>query len=207
MAGAWLAVLVLIMGGIARTPDDGVLRAAVDPAIALNLRLTAADSLPASSKRALISEADSIWKHARIRLKWLSGGAAAADGLTLRVLVMPQTVAASGEEPWAVGELLRFEGSHAIAIASIAGARRVVDESQRFQILDLPALHDYRLGLVLGRAVAHEIGHYLLQTNVHSEHGLMRATIDAREFADPHAMTFRLDEEARARLAEVAARR
>jgi hypothetical protein len=49
---------------------------------------------------------------------------------------------------------------------------------------------------VLGRALAHEIGHYLLATPTHAERGLMRATIDAREFADPGARTFALDDTA-----------
>src|SRR6201988_590525 len=53
------------------------------------------------------------------------------------------------------------------------GARRIVEES-RSSFDDLPALHDRRLGVVLGRAVAHEIGHYLLPTNTHATQGLMR---------------------------------
>jgi len=58
---------------------------------------------------------------------------------------------------------------------------------------------------VLGRAVAHEIGHYLLHTNTHAPYGLMRANIDAREFADLRAGTFRLDRAAQVHLAERAA--
>jgi len=54
--------------------------------------------------------------------------------------------------------------------------------------------------------VAHEIGHYVLGTNTHANHGLMRASIDAREFADLGARTFGLDEAAQAHLAVVAAR-
>jgi hypothetical protein len=46
--------------------------------------------------------------------------------------------------------------------------------------------------VVLGRAVTGEIGHYLLQSNSHSPYGLMRATIDAREFADLRTGAFRL---------------
>ena len=41
-------------------------------------------------------------------------------------------------------------------------------------------MQEQRLGLVLGRAVSHEIGHYLLQTNTHATRGLMRARIAAR---------------------------
>jgi len=54
---------------------------------------------------------------------------------------------------------------------------------------------------VLGRAVAHEIGHYLLQSNTHSPYGLIRASIDAREFADLRTGAFRLDRESQAYLA------
>jgi hypothetical protein len=37
-----------------------------------------------------------------------------------------------------------------------------------------PMLRDLFLGRALGRALAHEIGHYLLRSRAHSEHGLMR---------------------------------
>jgi hypothetical protein len=49
---------------------------------------------------------------------------------------------------------------------------------------------------VLGRAVAHEIGHFLLATVTHAESGLMRASIDAREFAGMDGAAFRLDHDA-----------
>jgi hypothetical protein len=136
VAGLWLAVAAFVMGGIDWTPDSQFLRAA--PSIALNLRLTAADNLPPTSKRVLVSEAAAIWKQ--------------------------------------------------------------VDESQRLRLLDAPMLREYRLGLVLGRAVAHEIGHFLLRTNAHSDSGLMRASIGAREFADPRADSFQLDDETQRQL-------
>jgi hypothetical protein len=50
--------------------------------------------------------------------------------------------------------------------------------------------------LVLGRAVAHEIGHFLLSTGTHAESGLVRATVDAREFAAVGDGNFSLDPEA-----------
>lgn len=53
---------------------------------------------------------------------------------------------------------------------------------------------------VLGRAVAHEIGHFLLQSNTHAANGLMRARIDAQEFADPSRISFRLDQETQRQL-------
>jgi hypothetical protein len=56
---------------------------------------------------------------------------------------------------------------------------------------------------VLGRAVAHEIGHYLLGP-AHASSGLMRANIDAQEFADVRSRSFLLDNPAQAYLARLA---
>jgi hypothetical protein len=121
--------------------------------------------------------------------------------------VMARPVARVTEySPWTVAELLRPQSSRPIAVASTIGARRILDESRWQYPMELPALRDYRLGLVLGRAVAHEIGHYLLQTNTHATGGLMRALIDARDFADLRSGTFRLDHAAEAHMATIAAR-
>jgi hypothetical protein len=64
------------------------------------------------------------------------------------------------------------------------------------------SLVHHRLGIVLGRAVAHEIGHYLLGTGEHAGTGLMRAAIHPREFADPRSGTFAVDKATRQRVQE-----
>jgi hypothetical protein len=176
------------------------------PTLVLNVKLTATDGLPPSSRVVLITEAESIWKHGHVRLKWL-GDASEADGSeVLRVLVVSRPVVTAEHAPWTVAELLRSEGSNAVAIASTTGARRIIDESRWAQLTAAPALYEHRLGIVLGRAVAHEIGHYLLRTSTHAKHGLMRARIDAREFADLRSGSFRLDDAAEAHLAMLAAK-
>jgi hypothetical protein len=52
-----------------------------------------------------------------------------------------------------------------------------------------------------------EIGHYMLQTNTHAVAGLMRARIQAEEFADLRRGMFRLDRAAAAHLAAIRRRR
>ena len=49
---------------------------------------------------------------------------------------------------------------------------------------ELPIVAERRLGIVLGRALAHEIGHFLLGTHTHASRGLMRPHFDAIEFTD-----------------------
>jgi len=202
----YIAALSILTGVVISTPDAGVALASDSPDLVLNLHFTSTDGLPAESRRALMAEAESIWKLGHIRLKWLRESTEADEGDTLRVLVMARPVATSAHSPWTVGELLRSEGFRPIAIASTIGARRIIDESQWDQLLAPATLHDYRLGVVLGRAVAHEIGHYMLRTNTHATRGLMRARIASREFADLRSGSFRLDQAAEAYLAALAAR-
>ncbi len=202
-----VALLSIVAGATGRTPDSPVLLASDPPNLVLNLHFTSSDSLSLASRRALMAEAESIWKLGHVRLNWLRESTEAERGLTLRVLVLARPVPRGPEySPWTVAELLRLGGSQATAIASTIGARRIIDEGRRELLQEPVALEDYRLGLVLGRAVSHEIGHYLLQTNTHATQGLMRARIEAREFADLRSRSFRLDHAAEAYMALLAAK-
>ena len=202
-----VALLSIVAGATGRAPDSAVLLASDDPALVLNLHFTASDSLPIASRQALMAEAESIWKLGHVRLKWLRESTEADEGITLRVLAVARPVPKTSKfAAWTVAELLRLNGTQATAIASTISAKRILDQS-RWELLAEPtALQDQRLGLVLGRAVSHEIGHYLLQTNTHASRGLMRARIDAREFADLRSGTFRLDRAAQAHMATIAAK-
>ena len=135
--------------------------------------------LPAWSAGALVAEANAIWWDSHLSLRWrtidlydpppdpeIAG--------SLKVLIMAREVPrGAGPATLTVGELVQTEGAPPLAVASITGARRIVEEARRFQLLDRPHDVEHRLGLVLGRAVAHEIGHYLLRTKTHAPRGLL----------------------------------
>ena len=201
----WLAVGVAFgfCGTVPRAADNPSL----EPPAVLNLRLAISNELSGVSQRALVNESESIWREANVQLRWLTNNSKAAAERPLRILVTRKAVTAANTHSWPVGELLRFEDSSAIAMASLSAALRIVNEHPERQFLDIPTMRQYKLGVVLGRAVAHEIGHYLLESNSHSPYGLMRASIDAREFADLRTGSFRLDRESQAYLAARAARR
>jgi hypothetical protein len=60
-------------------------------------------------------------------------------------------------------------------------------------MVDSPgALRDLVLGRVLGRALAHEIGHFLLRSQEHSTDGLMRASQPTAALMDPNRHRFEL---------------
>ena len=184
---------------------------AATPQRTLNINLATSQELSALSTGALVAEVNAIWWHSNLSLIWRTADVseplpAMPDSEDwLRVLVLARPAPAAGDaSTFAVGELVRNEGSRPLAIASLTAARRVVDESLRFQNLEDQRDYEKRLGVVLGRAVAHEIGHYLLRTSSHSTQGLMRASIGAQEFADVESRSFRLDRVARAHLARLA---
>jgi hypothetical protein len=55
-----------------------------------------------------------------------------------------------------------------------------------------PARHDLLTGRMLGRAVAHEIGHFLLRSRYHSTGGLMRPRHPTRDLIAPEREAFGL---------------
>lgn len=195
-------VLVGLIGALQTTPSAERLASSVSATpIVLNLRLTVSKELPGVSQKALINESQAIWRDANVQLRWLEPDMADDAEKPLRILVTRRAATATDSNQWPVGELLRFDDSTAIAMASISGALRIVQERPELPLIDLPAMRQYKLGIVLGRAVAHEIGHYLLQSNAHAPQGLMRASIDAREFADLRTGAFRVDRESQAHIA------
>lgn len=212
----WAGCIALLMAaagatlpGPATTP---LLAATPVHQLSLNVNLASSHELSAISTGAMVAEANAIWWDSNLSLIWWTGEvnepvAPEADAHdALRVLVLARHAPGAGHAATlTVGELVNREGAKSIAIASLTAARRVVDESLRFRILDSPREYDHRLGVVLGRAVAHEIGHYLLRTGTHAREGLMRASIDVQEFADVRSRAFRLDGAAQAHLAKLAA--
>ena len=190
---------VVVAGVSTATAEEG----RPESTISLEVLLTVAPSLPEAARAAFLDEVSAIWKSHGVTIEWLSPTewlCPIADsrrrGGRLRVLVFPKSDSASSErKTMAVAELLRPDSRHAVAIAYIAVARRIVEDAPlRFPAL--AALDHYRLGLVLGRAVAHEIGHYLLDTPTHARRGLMRPRFDSREFADLRPGAFTLDPDA-----------
>ena len=50
-----------------------------------------------------------------------------------------------------------------------------------------------QLARAMGRALAHELGHYLLASKAHTQRGLMKPVMTAVELFMPDASVFRID--------------
>jgi hypothetical protein len=64
---------------------------------------------------------------------------------------------------------------------SRASAEELVRQTPGFPDITV-ASHEMLVGRALGRALAHEVGHYLLRSKVHTLRGLMRAALSGDEF-------------------------
>jgi hypothetical protein len=187
-----LLTFVMVAGVSTATAEE----ARPESTLSLEILLTIAPALPADVRALLLDEATRIWRSQSVTIDWLSSTAPArVTDRSLRVLVIPRRgPVAQQHDSLAIGELLGPGKGHAVAIVSIEAAEHLVEEARPPGFPLLAPLDHRRLGLVLGRAVAHEIGHYLLDTHTHARHGLMRPRFDAREFSDLRSGTFRLDE-------------
>jgi hypothetical protein len=185
---------VMVAGVPPATAEEG----RPESTLSLEILLTIAPSLPPDARGLLLDEATRIWGSQGVKIDWLSATAPPrVTNKSLRVLVVPRRGSTARQtDSLAVGELLGPGKGHAVAIVSIEAAERLVAEARPPGFPVLAPLDQRRLGLVLGRAVAHEIGHYLLDTPTHARHGLMRPRFDAREFSDLRPGTFTLDPDA-----------
>jgi hypothetical protein len=169
----------------------------------INVSLSVAADLTDVARHALLGEVESIWREAGVQLRWGDANDTDAAEAGLRVRVVRRQVSTPAPDTWVVGELLRFDDGHAVAIASIPRAEAVVRAAGSGRAHGVPdSIVQHRLGTVLGRAVAHEIGHYLLDDGTHASHGLMRARFQPREFTDLRSGTFLLDVGSQRRIQE-----
>jgi hypothetical protein len=187
----------LVAAYAAYAGPDAVLAAAGKvprPPATLHVLLTVAPRLPEVARAELITEATAVWHRAGVNLEWIAGtDGSLAPGRMLRVLVIPRHPGApESPERFVLGELLSFGRPGALAIASINRAEELIGPPRPAGVLPT-WLHQGRLGMVLGRAVAHEIGHYLLNTRTHAPYGLMRANFETSALLDHRSGAFDLD--------------
>lgn len=138
----------------------------------------------------MVRETQQIWSSLDVRIAWNDsphGGGAGADSALIVFLEERGSPPAQQLPVLAsLGQPLEPCGS-ALAHVWIRNIREfigtVVVGGKKMD--NLPnALADLILGRALGRALAHEIGHYLLGTGQHASHGLLRPTFEPYELLE-----------------------
>ena len=166
----------------------------------------------------LLRETDDIWRAAGFTFMWrraardvVPHGRVGEPGpylpSTLRIVIgQERGVARDARTPlgWIVFDDEREPQreiylSHANAQALLEAARPVVGVLDQMPI----AQREMLLARAMGRALAHELGHYLLASKIHTPRGLLQASRTAAELFAPGRAGFHLDN---AQRQEIAAR-
>ena len=161
---AGLAMTVtLVTAGQALAAEDGQLRLVIH--VDNYARIRGADLWPAQT------EVTQIYKAAGVRIVWATrDDHADAPGLHVRVQLLSREMAMH------MIAALRLADSVAGHAAHDAGRAYIFPH----RIVDMALQHSDDFRRILGRVMAHEVGHLVLPVYSHSDRGIMRANIDVR---------------------------
>jgi hypothetical protein len=185
---------------LAGSPEPAAQRPADIPSVTISVHSAPAIS-PVIIDRTL-EEASAIWRPTGVTFKWQKEEASVRAEANPprptrpRVLIddqrgTPRGAASPmgwvnfvGDEP--DGDIHISHGNaerFVLTVGGIDGAARRMTPAERFLLL----------GRTLGRALAHEIGHYLLKSREHTTNGLMKGRRTVQEFIGKERRGFELD--------------
>jgi hypothetical protein len=159
-------------------------RAAGVPAVRVALAMTPSGPIGVSALAAARREAGALWAPAGVEI--VAAPAPAGRTLTVIWTGLPHT----GPRADALGAVMFTAGRPA---PEIAVSDTTVLAAAAVGAAPWPATSD-TIGRVLGRVLAHEIGHYLRGSPGHASFGLMRAQHTAVEFAARNRRPFELED-------------
>ncbi|HKB14350.1 MAG TPA: hypothetical protein VKD69_26980 [Vicinamibacterales bacterium] len=171
----------------------------------LNIDLALVGSLPPKAVASAVDEIVSIWAPYGVDLHVVPENTPPDGGLRLAVIVTDRP-----DERLSADTLgsIRFRGGmpEPVILMYVGRIDMLVAHTPLGKGDSLPAMHHTFVGRVFGRALAHEIGHYLLRSRGHSAIGLMRATHRGYDLVAPERAAFDLSPDDASRVADVAAR-
>jgi len=152
-------------------------------ALLLVLRVFDRSGEPAADRRAAIATADAVLRQADVTATWVD----CSKGSRLAARAACTTPLASGELAVRITPAPRDNApaahralGYSHVEAQVGGTLATVFSDR---VAWLAASSGVRPSTLLGRAMAHEVGHLLIGTNEHSDEGLMRAVWTAAELS------------------------
>ena len=153
----------------------------------------------------VLQEAADIWRAAGVDVVWQrNDGTVAAKPSVLVTIGNWRGKGMSVDKTMPLGWIVFTDGApeHEIYV-SYTNAELLLDESRGSQrTSQMPrAERETMLGRAMGRAMAHELGHFLLASTAHSARGLMQAQRTSTEFFSTDRSRFALEPRDRASVA------
>jgi hypothetical protein len=144
------------------------------------INLSIKDYLSGPAFTTLRDEAARIWLRHGVELTWAYPAPARCDTV-VPVLFDEEQVRRLAGRKRDVLALTEFAGASRRIYVSAQRAFEMVGQIRRSSPLETIGERDYRQGTLIGRALAHELGHVLLSTLDHSASGLMRPVFGAKD--------------------------
>jgi hypothetical protein len=166
------------------------------PAMTVVVALTGRDRLPSLTRQRMAEAVSHTWSPSGVQIVGLD--VLSAEPPTLRIDLANVPGEGSAKPPHVLAKFAR--AANVVTVSLPAAEETVLLGVPRPTSAMPPGLWHLALGDVLGRAIAHEIGHVLLGP-AHRRRGVMRAVFDPRELVNPRSGRFGLDPMDAARLA------
>ena len=144
------------------------------------LDLSVKDHVSGPAFTTLRDEATRIWLRHGVELTWAYPAPARCDTV-VPVLFDEENVRRLAGPTRDALALTEFAGASRRIYVSAQRAFEMVGQIRSSSPLETVGERDYRQGTLIGRALAHELGHVLLSTLDHSASGLMRSVFGAKD--------------------------
>jgi hypothetical protein len=146
------------------------------------VEFTATDHLSGPAFTTMREEATRIWLRHGVALTWSTqpAGAACAAVVPL-VLDAVRMASVSGGKYADALAITVFSGHSRVIYVSVPRAFKMLTHLREITSIESGGERDLRGGTLIGRIVAHELGHVLLTTMSHSRTGLMRPVFGLRD--------------------------
>ena len=146
------------------------------------IRVTMVDHLTGPTLNTLQNEASRIWLRHGVALIWDHPAASPCNTIEEIVFNDEDLVRlAGGKKDKALARTVFLGRSRTIYISAPRAFEMLSQLRDKFADVASTGERDFRGGTLLGRIVAHELGHALLTTMVHSKNGLMRPVFGLKD--------------------------
>jgi len=154
------------------------------------------DAPDTQTEQLVMDEAARLWMSAGVTVHWSTEErTTVAPDVYVRLTSAPAPIGYRAIGP-ALASIVFTEGQPGSLITVFAMESRRLLEATRVNdrpLGDRPlVLRRQLLGRLLGRAVAHELGHFLFKSREHAGRGLMRANLSVIELISPTRERFRI---------------
>jgi hypothetical protein len=152
------------------------------------------------------NEIDAIWSHEGVQIRWGAVGLRDIPEIRIDVAferaVNRSSIGSGGMFALAATKICESVPTPAITVI-LAAVEHIVRNgmsAEQPDLTDSTIIRETLVGRVIGRSIAHEIGHILLRSSDHGRQGLMRPQFTSTELIADDMTGFRLSTDDRQRL-------